>query len=97
MQLSGKQVAETVKLAQQAEAVLSEISKAVEEVTEMTLQTASATEQQSAVCEEVSKNLSQISHLVQQTTEGAQQLSRVGNDLDLAANGLQSRLSLFKV
>ncbi len=97
MQLSGQQVAETVKLAQQAEAVLSEISKAVEEVTEMTLQTASATEQQSAVCEEVSKNLSQISHLVQQTTEGAQQLSRVGNDLDQAASGLQNRLSLFKV
>jgi methyl-accepting chemotaxis protein len=97
MQLSGQQVAETVKLAQQAEAVLSEISKAIEEVTEMTLQTASATEQQSAVCEEVSNNLSQISHLVQQTTEGAQQLSRVGNDLDQAASGLQNRLSLFKV
>jgi methyl-accepting chemotaxis protein len=97
MQASGQQVAETVKLAQEAEKALIEISKAIEEVTEMSLQTASATEQQSAVCEEVSKNLSQISHLVQKTTEGAQQLSRVGNDLDEAANGLQDRLSLFKV
>lgn len=97
MQLSGQQVTETVRLAQAAESALIEISKAIEEVTEMTLQTASATEQQSAVCEEVSNNLSQISHLVQQTTEGAQQLSQVGNDLDQAASGLQSRLSLFKV
>ncbi|WP_438969943.1 methyl-accepting chemotaxis protein [Methylophaga sp.] len=97
MQTSGQQVAETVRLAQAAEAALLEISKAIEEVTEMSLQTASATVQQSAVCEEVSNNLSQVSHLVQKTTEGAQQLSRVGNDLDEAANGLQNRLSLFKV
>lgn len=97
MQSSGQQVAETVRLAQAAEAALIEISKAIEEVTEMTLQTASATEEQSAVCEDVSNNLSQISHLVQQTTEGAQQLSQVGNDLDQAASGLQNRLSLFKV
>lgn len=97
MQMSGQQVNETVKLAQAAESALSEIRTAMTEVTEMTLQTASATEEQSAVCEEVSKNLTQISHLVQQTTEGAQQLSQVGNDLDQAAAGLQSRLALFKV
>lgn len=97
MELSGQQVTETVGLAQQAEAVLNDISKAIEEVTEMTLQTASATEEQSVVCEQVSNNLSQVSHLVQQTTEGAQQLSRVGNELDQAASGLENRLSLFKV
>jgi methyl-accepting chemotaxis protein len=97
MRASGQQVAETVKLAEAAEKALFEISQAIEEVTEMSLQTASATEEQSAVCEEVSNNLSQVSHLVQKTTEGAQQLSRVGNDLDEAANGLQNRLSLFKV
>ncbi len=97
MQTSGQQVAETVRLAQAAEKALIEISNAIEEVTEMSLQTASATEEQSAVCEEVSNNLSQISHLVQKTTEGAQQLSQVGNELDEAANGLQNRLSLFKV
>lgn len=97
MQASGQQVTETVRLAQAAEKALIEISNAIEEVTEMSLQTASATEEQSAVCEEVSRNLSQVSHLVQKTTEGAQQLSRVGNDLDEAASGLQNRLSLFKV
>lgn len=97
MQISGQQVAETVRLAEQAEEVLNEISKAIEEVTDMTLQIASETEEQSAVCEEVSNNLSQVSQLVHKTSKGAQQLRYVGNQLDQAASKLQDRLSLFKV
>lgn len=94
---SGQHVAQTLEMAEQAESELNDISKAIEEVTDMTLETASATEQQSAVCEEVSHNLSQVFELVQQTSKGAQQLRLVGNKLDEAANTLQSRLSLFKV
>jgi len=97
MQLSGQHVVETVELAQQAEVELDDISKAIEEVTEMTMEIASATEEQSAVCEDVSHNLSQVFELVQQTSKGAQQLRLVGNKLDEAANKLQSRLSVFKV
>lgn len=97
MRLSGEQVTETVRLAQQAEEVLNEISKAIEEVTDMTLQIASETEEQSAVCEDVSHNLSQVSQLVHKTSKGAQQLRYVGNRLDQAASQLQDRLSLFKV
>tara|TARA_R110002050_G_scaffold57423_5_gene129214 strand:+ start:130471 stop:132594 length:2124 start_codon:yes stop_codon:yes gene_type:complete len=97
LRLSGQHVAESVGLAQQAEVVLNDINQAIEEVTEMTLQIASATEQQSAVCEEVSHNLSEVSRLVHQTSKGAQQLRGVGNELDLAASRLQEKLSLFKV
>lgn len=97
MQLSNQHVVETVELAQQAEVELDDISKAIEEVTEMTMEIASATEEQSAVCEDVSHNLTQVFELVQQTSKGAQQLRLVGNKLDEAANQLQSRLSVFKV
>lgn len=97
MQLSSQHVVETVALAQQAEVELEDISKAIEEVTEMTMEIASATEEQSAVCEDVSHNLTQVFELVQQTSKGAQQLRLVGNKLDEAAGTLQSRLSLFKV
>ncbi len=97
MQLSSQDVVETVALAQQAEVELDDISQAIEEVTEMTMEIASATEEQSAVCEDVSHNLTQVFELVQQTSKGAQQLRLVGNKLDEAAGTLQSRLSLFKV
>ena len=97
MRLTGEHVAETVKLAQEAESVLDDINQAIEDVTEMALQIASATEQQSAVCDEVSHNLSEVSRLVHQTSKGAQQLRGVSNELDLAASRLQKKLSLFKV
>ncbi|KKL89367.1 hypothetical protein LCGC14_1915420 [marine sediment metagenome] len=97
IRLSGQQVSETVGLAQQAEAMLNDINQAIEEVTDMTLQIASATEQQSAVCEEVSHNLSEVSRLVHQTSKGAQELRSVGNELDQTAIRLQEKLSLFKV
>lgn len=97
MRRSGEYVAETVGLAQQADAVLSDINQAIEDVTEMTLQIASATDEQSAVCEEVSHNLSAVSRLVHQTSKGAQNLRGVGNDLDQAASRLQQKLSLFRV
>jgi methyl-accepting chemotaxis protein len=97
LRLSGQHVAETVGLAQEAEAVLNDINQAIEEVTDMTLQIASATEQQNAVCEEVNHNLSEVARLVHQTSKGAQQLRAVGNELDQAASRLQTKLSLFKV
>jgi len=97
IRLSGQQVLETVGLAQQAEAVLNDINQAIEEVTDMTLQIASATEQQNAVCEEVNHNLSEVSRLVHQTSKGAQELRGVGNELDQTAIRLQEKLSLFKI
>lgn len=93
----GQHVSETVGLAKEAEAVLTGINQAIEEVTDMTLQIASATEQQHAVCEEVNHNLSEVSRLVHKTSKGAQQLRGVGNELDQAASRLQTKLSLFKV
>lgn len=97
MRLSGEHVTETVALAQEAEAVLKDINLAIEEVTGMTLQIASATDEQSAVCDEVNHNLSEVSRLAHQTSKGAQDLRGVGNELDLAASRLQQKLSLFKV
>jgi methyl-accepting chemotaxis protein len=97
IKLGGQHVSETVGLAKEAEAVLTGINQAIEEVTDMTLQIASATEQQHAVCEEVNHNLSEVSRLVHKTSKGAQQLRGVGNELDQAASRLQTKLSLFKV
>jgi methyl-accepting chemotaxis protein len=97
IKLGGEHVSETVGLAKEAEAVLTGINQAIEEVTDMTLQIASATEQQHAVCEEVNHNLSEVSRLVHKTSKGAQQLRGVGNELDQAASRLQTKLSLFKV
>lgn len=97
MKHSAQHVAQTLEMAEQAEVELNDISAAIEEVTEMTMEIASATEEQSAVCEDVSHNLTQVFELVQQTSKGAQQLRLVGNKLDEAANQLQSKLSVFKV
>jgi methyl-accepting chemotaxis protein len=97
MRISGEHVTETVALAEEAESVLKDINLAIEEVTEMTLQIASATDEQSAVCDEVKHNLSEVSRLAHQTSKGAQDLRGVGNELDLAASRLQQKLSLFKV
>lgn len=97
LDLGDQYVSETVGLAKEAESVLNGINQAIEQVTDMTLDIASATEQQHAVCEEVSHNLSEVSRLVHKTSNGAQQLRAVGNELDQAASRLQTKLSLFKV
>lgn len=97
MKKSGEQVEHSVELAHSAASALMKIKTAIDEVSEMTLQIASATEEQSNVCENVSENLTRISDLVQQTAEGAKQLSQVGSDLDATANELQTGLSSFKV
>lgn len=97
IKLGGQHVSETVGMAKEAKAVLTGINQAIEEVTDMTLQIASATEQQHAVCEEVNHNLSEVSRLVHKTSKGAQRLRGVGNELDQAASRLQTKLSLFKV
>lgn len=97
MKKSGQQVEHSVELAHSAASALMKIKTAIDEVSEMTLQIASATEEQSNVCENVSENLTRISDLVQQTAEGAKQLSQVGSDLDATANELQTGLSSFKV
>lgn len=97
MKKSGQQVEHSVELAHSAADALMQIKAAINEVSEMTIQIASATEEQSSVCENVSENLTRISDLVQQTADGAQQLSQVGNELDSTATDLQGRLSSFKV
>ncbi len=97
MKKSGEQVEHSVELAHSAASALMKIKTAIDEVSEMTLQIASATEEQSNVCENVSENLTRISDLVQQTAEGAKELSQVGSDLDSTANELQTGLSSFKV
>ncbi|WP_417512167.1 methyl-accepting chemotaxis protein [Methylophaga sp.] len=97
MKKSGEQVEHSVELAHSAASALIKIRTAIDEVSEMTLQIASATEEQSNVCENVSENLTRISDLVQQTAEGAKELSQVGSDLDATANELQTGLSSFKV
>lgn len=73
------------------------ISKAVESISAMNLQSASAAEEQSAVAEEMSRNIATISHIALDTQSSAQQSAQASHDLARLASELQKLASRFKV
>lgn len=72
MSQSQEEATQCVEKAQSANAALSSISDAINQITEMNLQIASAAKEQSVVAEEVNRNTNNIKDLSQKVVENAQ-------------------------
>jgi methyl-accepting chemotaxis protein len=69
MQSSQQQAGESVEQASRAHAALEEITQAVDTITQMSSQIATAAEEQSAVAEDINRNIVEITHLAEDTSK----------------------------
>ena len=74
---------------------LDSITEAVDEISQMSTQIATATEQQSAVAEEMSRNITSISGETEETTENSREIADAGEALSTMASDLQALLAQF--
>ena len=82
---------------QQAVRALQEITEAVNVITDMNLQIASAAEEQSAVAEEVNRNVSAIRSVTEKLTDQASESAQVSSELNALANQQMKLMDQFKV
>jgi methyl-accepting chemotaxis protein len=87
----------TVEQAQQADAALDSISRAVGTILEMNTQIASAAEQQSSTSEEINRNISNIQGISEQTAAGAEQTASSSTELSRLGEELRSMVGQFKI
>jgi methyl-accepting chemotaxis protein len=69
MQTSQQQAGESVEQASRAHTALEEITHAVDTITQMSSQIATAAEEQSAVAEDINRNIVEITHLAEDTSK----------------------------
>jgi aerotaxis receptor len=74
---------------------LDSISNAVNSITQMTTQIATAAEEQSAVSEEINRNVIRISELSEHTLSGTQMISASSNSVDQSVTQLNSLVKQF--
>ncbi|MCF7203422.1 methyl-accepting chemotaxis protein [Pseudomonas sp. JM10B5a] len=79
----------------EADQALAGISEAIDHITEMATQIASATEEQSAVAEEISRNVGTIAHLADRTSGDARSLALLSEDLTGTAQAQYSLVERF--
>ncbi|WP_428774455.1 methyl-accepting chemotaxis protein [Vibrio sp.] len=95
---AGAEHAKTVvEKAQLAEQALEQITAAVDQITAMNAQIATAAEQQSAVTEEINKNITTISDISNQTAAGAEQSSSATEQLASLAEALNVEIARYRV
>ncbi|MET0027293.1 MAG: methyl-accepting chemotaxis protein [Candidatus Thiodiazotropha sp.] len=95
---SGKEMTQVgVEKAGSAGQALSSINTAVEHITAMNTQIASAAEEQSAVTEEINRSIMSINEVAEQTATGAQQTSAASDELARLAEQLKGLVNHFKV
>ena len=87
----------TVNLTQSTSEQLSEVSNLMDNIGNMTLQTAAATEEQSQVSAEINRNISLIDKVSQENVQAVDQVQSISLALDNLAKGLESQVSEFKV
>jgi methyl-accepting chemotaxis protein len=73
------------------------INTAVERITGMNTQIASAAEEQSSVAEEINRSIVSINEVAEQSAAGAQQTAQASNDLARLADQLKALVGRFKV
>jgi methyl-accepting chemotaxis protein len=86
-----------VDQAAEAGVALERIAAAVDRITEMNTQIASAAEEQSAVAEEISRNVSRISQAADTTAAGAEQTVTASGELARLAEHLQGLVRAYRV
>lgn len=97
MEQGNKQSHKTVELAAEAGSALKAITTAVDHITQMNEQIASAAEQQGAVAEEINRNIINVRDIAAQTVEGAKQTAASSESMNSVAEKLHSLVGEFKV
>jgi methyl-accepting chemotaxis protein len=90
---AGKSVGE----AEQAAQVLTTIARAIDTISDMNTQIASAAEEQNAVVQEIDRNVTNIHQVANETSEGAMQTASASDHLSRLAVELQEMVRHFKV
>ncbi|MND32041.1 Methyl-accepting chemotaxis protein CtpH [compost metagenome] len=88
---------DNVSQVQQAVAALERIDAAVNLISEMNLQIASAAEEQSSVAEEINRNVEAIRDVTESLSGQAEQSARVSRQLNELANHQQGLMQQFRV
>ena len=94
---SKQQAERTGELAAEAGNALKVITQAVESITEMNIQIASASEEQSSVNEEINRSLVAIKDSASETNAGAEQITQSSHELAQLAQQLQSLVGRFRI
>lgn len=97
MEEGRNQAQSSVEQASRAGESLNAITQAVETISDMNAQIATASEEQTAVAEEINRNIVDISDVADQTADGSQQTAAASQDLARLAEQLQSLVGQFKV
>lgn len=97
MEVGTREVADGVRLANQAGDSLNMIIASIAKVNEMITQIATAAEQQSSAAEEISSSIEKIASVTRETTEGSRQTYSATYDLSKMATELRTLVGSFKV
>ncbi|NLW05252.1 MAG: methyl-accepting chemotaxis protein [Pseudomonadaceae bacterium] len=96
MSESRKKAAETVSHAKETASALDLVGAAIQLISDMNTQIASAAEQQAAVADEINRNILNINDLSNQNKEGSEHTTQASNDLAQLAEMLNGQVSQFK-
>ncbi len=96
MHSSYRQAQDNVQQARQAIDALQRISGAVNLISDMNLQIASAAEEQSSVAEEIGRNIGAIRDVTQDLSDQAEQSARISQQLDHSAEQQHRLVQQFK-
>lgn len=95
MQAGQQRASDSVELSQRVGQSFQDISSAVDRITSMNAQVATASEEQTAVTEEINRNLTGISGVAGETLGSANQTAAASSRLHQLVGGLQSMLKQF--
>ncbi len=97
MEKGNEQTQESVSHAAEAGKALNAITAAVDHISLMNEQIASAAEEQTSVAEEINRNIINVSNISNETAEGADQTAESSETLRTVANQLHNLVGGFKV
>ena len=97
MNLGHQQAGSSLSLSQNAESGLQEIAQAVDVITSMNTQIASATQQQSVVADQVSDSLTHLQGSADDINSSAQQVSVASEEIAQLSNELKKLVYQFKL
>ena len=97
MTSSQSHASNAVEHSQQSGKVLSSITDAVNDITDMSSQIAASVEEQSVVAEQVSKSIINISDVASDASQGAQNLSETGSKLSAMSQEMHLVIERYKL